>query len=301
MAGQEEQVEQDPFELAWNEATSEDNQDQAQEAAPVVNTGDTVETVSQVDPQEPSTNAPGQQEGATTPSEHPADAPTDPKEIQQERSWRGRLQKEEAALKKAREELEAQRRELADMRGNAPAPDHATTAPEDDLATLEKEVADEYGDKIAILLDKKAKAIARQELEALRNELAPVVASSQDLARSHYLSQVTAMQPDWQDHIASGALEVWYGEQPLFMQKALQEAWASPNPKDAAWVVARFKQEKGITNTHPSKAPGLSEKANHLLKTATAVPARGVNVPAKGKPDPNDYDAAWEEAERSNK
>jgi hypothetical protein len=270
----------------------------------------------------------GMQEGMDSmvaPAADEDEEPTDPKEIQQKKSWEGRLKAREENLRMREEALAgadmtgaAKSAESGEV-GDAPAEamDQAGDAvvdmaaavsagemtAEQAMKTLEEDFGPEFVQMLSVLVnDKAAKAMdtrvgeVRKTVDELISDLV------NDKARTHF-ETVAEAHPDFAEINGSEALTAYLAELPEADRTAAEQVAESGNARqivkmlDAfkAWAKEQLKAKKAASgddmdmDMDMDMGGGIDESA---ADAAEGVRSTGLALP--GAPDKDDsYEAAW--------
>ncbi|KAF0218797.1 MAG: hypothetical protein FD174_2580 [Geobacteraceae bacterium] len=119
-----------------------------------------------------------------------------------------------------------------------------------------------------------------------------------DYFEANVLPKVTGGEdghPDFKEIIASEDYFKWAADQRPSLQTA---ALNSNDPDDIKWAMAEYKKSRAKPEAAKLKQQE-EEKRNQRINNAMTLRGGSTPFPTKSKDgDPNDYDAAWEEAER---
>lgn len=135
-----------------------------------------------------------------------------------------------------------------------------------------------------------AQRLVKEAVEAVRREMAPVIASTQTMTQNQFMATVTTAHPDFQQ-LAHPILR-WIDKQPDYLKAAYVQAFHSPNPQDAIDLITRFKSETGRVRENPT--PERKEEKKEKLKLLKQPGSRRTGVIDSA--DPLDYEGAFREA-----
>lgn len=213
------------------------------------------------------------------------------KERQKTASWEGRIRKANERAEAAEAAVKALK-EKSEDKGMKDAPSQDDIPTGDDDAILQ-DFRDEFPDLIRPV-EILANRIAEKMVQDLKGEISPTIESLQTTqeqsAQDLHLETITKAHPDWRDIKDSGRLKQWVSLQPAFVQESLVRVIKQGTAEEVIEMFDTYKQVNGITKNKP-KGANPPSRADALL----AVPGQS-GGPPPDKPDANDFDSAWAEA-----
>jgi len=222
------------------------------------------------------------------------------KERQKTRSWEGRIRAANERAKKAEEEAEKLRQQQAKPKEEKPSEVPGDAEEE----TAVKAFRDEFPDlpkPILALVKKEILPLVRDLVKAELGKIDPVVKDVESIKKhievdttSSHLKAITDAHPDWEKIVSSGDLDVFIESQPSYVRKALEQVKAAGETEEVIDMFSQYKDWKK-PQTKP-KEPTPPPKDD--IKDELAVPASpgGPRIPKKVNKD--DFDSAWDEANR---
>jgi len=233
------------------------------------------------------------------------EGPTDPKEIQRQKSWEGRLKAREAELKAREDALKQSPAEMSEP-GETPAKEAAepgvTEAVEEAVAAVEsgeltidqamKTLANDFGEDftkmLGVLIESKAAEIAgkaaderfgkvKGEMDGLVNEIVS------DKAKSHYESIADA-HPDFMDVAASPEFKGWVDGLDETQKAQAMQTIENGSARQIVKLLNGYKQANTKVDP-PAEDPAMD--------AAEGVRSKGLKIPEKPAQS-DDYAAAWD-------
>lgn len=145
----------------------------------------------------------------------------------------------------------------------------------------------------------------------LYQDFTPAVQGFQEVAATSFRSKVLAAHDDYDAH--ADKLQGWIATQPAYLQKSMLEVYNGGSAEDLIDLVSRYKQANGVSKTGANtqttddaakqeaarkRAAALAaEEAARKAAAASTRPVAGTRAtPSTSGVDPNDYDAAFDEA-----
>jgi hypothetical protein len=138
------------------------------------------------------------------------------------------------------------------------------------------------------------KAEFEEILKPLKEQLAPVIASTQATAADQFRTALTAAHPDAYE--LEKDMEVWIAGQPEYLQPAYNKVLDEGSAAAVAKLFTDFKAATGRTSTAADdkaakEALAQAEAAERLKKMETPS---GTRTSVTAEADPNDFDSAFE-------
>jgi hypothetical protein len=206
----------------------------------------------------------------------------------------GTLRLEQEKARKLQEELEAARKAT-------PVQDPGAT--DDEAEAIIKELEDELptvGKAMRALLNKAtaARPASTDEIDrVVRERVAPIEETYRKAEADRHFSTIRAAHPDF-DQITAKDSELfsWVEKQPSYLRAGMTSVLNEGNAADVVDLLTRFKQE---TNRPTTTARGAAPNRAKEIAAASAVARRSPATVPQSAPDPDDYDAAFEEAVRA--
>lgn len=241
---------------------------------------------------------------------------------------------DELARLQALYDLERERRESAERRyrtsegrlkaANKQRETPEATKPEEvkvEPSAALKEFQEEFPeliDPINELVNARIKAAVSQVQDLVDTRVAPIETRVHESTQSAHLTQIEQAHPDWKQILDSGDFDKWMvGLNPM-TRAGVEKVLELGSTKEVIDMFSVYKSEVG--NSTPQAAPKARKSAAapkaqptapaaqqpldddlvERLKAALAVPASRGAAPATTTPevDPDDFDAAFEEATR---
>lgn len=223
------------------------------------------------------------------------------KERQRTRSWEGRIRAANNRAKELEDEL-LKIKDVRDTRKESPPKDPED--PDEDAAV--KAFREEFPDlpkPIIALVKKELMPVVRGMVQAELAKIDPVVKEVETI-RKHieidttdaHLKAITDAHKDWESIVSSGELQTFIDSQPSFVRKALEQVKAQGETQEVIDMFSQYKDWK--QKTKPTKPNTPTERPKEDLSEELAVPASpgGPRIPKHV--DKNDFDAAWDEANK---
>lgn len=223
------------------------------------------------------------------------------REVQKTKSWEGRIRKANQSASEAQEEVARLRQEIQQLRGAPKAEASAAETSLDD-ATLEQFVKEfpEIHTPLLALVRKEARALVEKEMGDIKPTVQQIKQSADERAASdaeqaalNHFEAIRSKHSDFQELVDNGTLEQWIETKPAIFQKALTDVRDKGTATEVIEMFDHLKRDLGLSPT--SKQEG---DKRDKLKSLVAVRGSAPVIPAK-KPAASDYDAAWDEANRT--
>lgn len=229
---------------------------------------------------------------------------------------------------KALYELERQRREQAEQKHRmtegrliAATRNHSGLNSSDKKGTDEPvteskalaEFREEYPElvgPIEEMLKMQLAARTKQLESSLHTQIDPIIQKVEDTEKMSHVQQIAAVHPDWEVIVNGGDLDLWQASLDPISRAGVEYVRSNGSAAEVNELLSRYKADRKMTNNTPAtKAPTKPTKSNKKadeddlvarLKAALAVASSKSSAPvAKKEVDPDDFDAAFEEAERA--
>jgi len=236
-------------------------------------------------------------EPTATENDGATNEPTDPKDIQRQKSWEGRLKAREAELK-AREDALKSPSEPGETQAQESTEPAVTEAVEEAAAAVESgqmtvdqamaALANDFGDDftkmLGVLIETKASEIAgktadermgqvKGEMDGLVNELV------QDKAKSHYES-ISDAHPDFMDVAASPEFRSYVEGLDETQQAKAMKVIESGSARQIVKLLGDYKSTLNKVDQEPA------------MDAAEGVRSKGMKIPEKPAQS-DDYAEAW--------
>lgn len=226
------------------------------------------------------------------------EGPMDPKDVQRQKSWEGRLKAKEAELK-AREEalkspMAAEEAAESPMAAEVPSAEAAEAVAEavesgeltveQAMATLGNDFGPEFTKMMSVLIKSQAQEIAAkladEKVGAVRGELDGVVKELVgDKERSHY-EMISEAHPDFIEVAGSPEFKAYIDSLPGSEQEMAQKTIASGTARQINKLLTGFKTSK------------TAEPEDEAMDDAVGVRSGGLKIPEKPKMA-DSYEEAW--------
>ncbi len=220
------------------------------------------------------------------------EGPTDPKEMQRQKSWEGRLKAKEAELKAREDAMKAPMAEEAEAVTDEAAMTEVAAAVESGeltldqaMATLGNDFGPEFTKMISLLIESKARDIAgsladekvgavRGEFDGLVNEIV------EDKKRSH-MEMISDAHPDFIETAGSPEFKAFIENLPGSDQERAKQVIESGTARQINKLLSTFK-----------KAKTAEPEDTQAMDDAEGVRSSGLKIPEK--PVMGDsYEDAW--------
>lgn len=226
------------------------------------------------------------------------------REVQKTKSWEGRIRKANELRAEAEEETARLREEIQQLREQ---PKKETPPADDsvelDNATLEAFVREfpELQAPLAALVRKEAKALVAEEIgqfkptvEKMQKSEADRVAAAQKAVVEEHFRTIRNAHKDFDALIEKGTLREWIDTQPPLFQKAFIQVYESGTAEEVIAMVDHMKSDLDLQSPSTIKTGDKRDKLRSLMAVRGSAPI----VPKETKASKDDYDAAWEEANK---
>ena len=230
------------------------------------------------------------------------------KEAQRTKSWEGRIRAANAKAEEALGEVARLRQENQELRKAAEGRQQASPQGgqvETDDETL-KSFLQEFPDlhaPLQALIRKEAKALVTDEMKSIKPTMQKLEQSEAQRqkdaatkANEAHFDAIREKHPDFQQLVIDGKLDEWISSKPTILQDSL---WQVKEKGTAAEVIEMFdtmKADQGIKPSPKSTNEPTGDK-QEKLKSMVAVPG-STGGPPPNAPDRNDFDSAWDEANK---
>jgi len=204
-------------------------------------------------------------------------------------AWNGRIRKANERADAAEQEL--QRLKESPVKAKAPESAEEPSAEEDAVLAQFAEDYPDFVKPLEILSKRKAAQLVEKRMATLEPDIKSMKESSEQATVADHVNKITAAHSDWKDIRDSGKLKTWIDSQPSFLKASLEKVYREGDTQEIIEMFDTYKRVNGLSPKTNTSGDKPKKDAADLL----AVPASGAGIP-KGKPDPNDYDAAWKEA-----
>lgn len=224
------------------------------------------------------------------------------KEKQKTSSWNGRIRKANERAEEAEKKLTdtLQRIEALEkqLQEKSEKPQKETLPEDKDISSDDTDLQsffEEYPDlekPLKKLVKLKAEEIADEKLSKVLPRVEELSKTTAEEGRRRHFQMIAEAHPDYKKIIDDGALQQWIDVQPTFLRDSLERVRTQGNAQEVIEMFDSFKRTTGWKDpsTTPKKQTPNPSKVDALL----AVEGNS-GGPPKGKPDPNDFDAAWDE------
>ncbi|WLD56889.1 hypothetical protein NFC81_09110 [Salinispirillum sp. LH 10-3-1] len=211
------------------------------------------------------------------------DEPLDPKEEQRRKSWEGRIKAEERRIAEERQRLE---REKAELEAKKPPAESQSNDDSHDFSDVEDDFPElaQHLKKTNERLDRE-----RQERERLQNEITERETRDAKRAKELHEQSILSVHPDAYDLVEEGEIHTWLEDLPYREAREYERIMQKGSADEVVTMLNQFKASK--TNTGPRPTKDRTRQAQSMA----AVKSSPVVARPRGKPDPNDYDGAWDE------
>jgi len=215
------------------------------------------------------------------------------KEQQKTSSWDGRI-------RAANDRADALQKELDELKARGDKPGKEDTSPESEVSEEDDEVLEKFKEEFPDLvkpLEIMAKRKADQEVAHRMKDIEPKIQSlekkDEETSATEHLKAITDAHSDWREIRDSGKLRAWIDAQPSFLRTSLEKVFSDGSTQEVIEMFDTFKRVHSIPtdNPKPNKEDASTKNADDLL----AVEGSSGGPPA-GKPDNQDFDAGWKDA-----
>ena len=294
-----EPTEDEAFGIAPEEAPAEEEVNEADQELPAE---EVVEPAADPTDTEAAESQPASEDMSETSVvlEAEGDEPTDPKDLQRQKSWEGRLKAKEAELK-AREEalkgpMAAEEAAESPMAAEAPSAEAAEAVAEavesgeltveQAMATLGNDFGPEFTKMMGVLIKSQAQEIAAQMADervgAVRGELDGVVKELvSDKERSHY-EMISDAHPDFIEVAGSPEFKAFIDGLPGTEQQRAQQVISGGTARQINKLLSTFKTAK------------TAEPDSQAMDDAEGVRSTALTIPEKPRQSTS-YEDAWDE------
>jgi hypothetical protein len=211
-----------------------------------------------------------------------------PEEMQRRKSWEGRLRKREEELRAREQEILAMQQQRQDSQ----------KAPEQEIDENDPEwqqLVEDLGEDLALRVRKQAQSVTQKamqsELDKVRQEmqqqLEPLTKQQQEVQAQQHVKRITEKHPDAFDLVQSGDIQAWVEEKPAYLQPAYRQVIEQGDADSVVAMLDEFKQSRKTTTKQPKAPPDQAVKSRRSGRVRTTAAAK------------DDFDAAWDEAVRS--
>lgn len=226
------------------------------------------------------------------------------REVQKTKSWEGRIRKANELRAEAEEELARLREEVQQLR----AQPKKEGAPADESVSLDDSTLDafvrefpELQAPLAALVRKEAKSLVEQEIGQLRPAVEQMQKSeaerkedAQKAIVAEHFRTIRAAHKDFDALIEKGTLRKWIDNQPAIYQKALNEVYERGTAEEIIAMVDQMKGEVALESPTTTKPGDKRDKLRSMMAVRGSAPI----IPKENKIAEDDFDAAWEEANK---
>lgn len=137
--------------------------------------------------------------------------------------------------------------------------------------------------RLAAIEEKVQQQIAGSQ-QAINQSLEPIQAERAQQARQQEAAALEAAHPNWMETVRSAEFGQWLQQQP----QAVQQLTSSEAASDAAYLIAGFKQSKGITPS--SSDDDLAAKRQRQLERSASATTPAGSPRANSKAGDGDFD-----------
>lgn len=269
------------------------------------------------------TEEPGEPEAAAAsaaPGEAPAvviepsaqdtgDVELDPKELQRQKSWEGRLKAKEAELKAREDALKSSNEPtepgetMAEESAEAPTVEALEDAVdkvesgeitvEQAMQTMANDFGPDFTKMLSVLIDARASEIAGKTADervgAVRGDLDGVIGELVSEKEKMHYELISDAHPDFMDVAGSAEFKGYVEALPGSEQEAAMQVINSGSAKQINALLTAYKATQQGDEAKPQEAPDSA-----AMDAAEGVRSGGIKIPERpAKTD--DYEAAWSE------
>jgi len=234
------------------------------------------------------------------------------------RTWRGRASAADRRTAELQQEIERLRAQLeGGAAGDDPQPstvqqqssDHqdGTSQPQSDgTANLISEFEQEFPEvagPVKKIVQKTVEPLLQKiqqyeqkfgELEPQIQEVSSYVTST---AAEDHFNRIRTAHPDMDQILASGDIYAFINEQPDYIAAAHLDVAQRGSADDVVNLLNQYKAARGISSETGSTTQASRTQAARDKRAAAAEAVRSSpSAPPAGRPAPDDFDGAWEEA-----
>lgn len=226
------------------------------------------------------------------------------RELQRSNSWEGRINKAEQLAAESATELT----KLKESKQEDTTKSDLTAEDEAKLEEFVKEFP-ELQAPIAALVRKEAGAMIASEvspkLQHVEESVQATKETAASTAASTHMSTIKSAHLDF-DNIAQGPdLTAWVNSLAGYIQEGAVRVMETGNATEVVQLINGFKESTFYKSETPTPKPEPTPKPKPDTKKDKASDLMAVESssdgPPPGKPDPNDFDAAWDEATKTTK
>ncbi|MGD8913112.1 MAG: hypothetical protein PVI97_19890 [Candidatus Thiodiazotropha sp.] len=230
------------------------------------------------------------------------------------KSFEGRIKVREDQWEEERSQWERERDEMRQqidtLKPRPEKPEGETqdtdTGPEFDEAAF----ADEYGEDVLKAVKYFAKQVATDTVDSkvkpLEEKLTPMEQRQKEIeedaraaASKRFYEAVRSGgdgHDDFDDYIPGGKLNgdliEWIDSQTSYLAKAYKNVYEAGTAEETKDLLTRYKQARGMTSNKDEPPPTPPDTSNLETVTSRRTP------PSRGRASKDDFDGAWDEAER---
>jgi hypothetical protein len=241
------------------------------------------------------------------------DEPTDPKDIQRQKSWEGRLKAKEAELKAREDALKSGKTGEPDEAGEDPAEEasepQVTEALEDAveavesgdmtfdqaMATLSNDFGPDFAKMLGVLITSKASEIAGKMVDektgAVKGELDGLVGELVSEKEKQHYESISEAHPDFVEVAGSPEFKQYIDNLPEADKAAALNVIGNGNAKQINALLTTYKNSSAEESTEDAKTEA-TEPDESAMSAAEGVRSKGMKIPEKPA-QADDYEAAW--------
>lgn len=225
-------------------------------------------------------------------------------EKQRTSSWEGRIKAANRRAEQLQQELDAAKKSTSNQDKDTalPGSDDADLKKDEDLAAFFNDYP-ELEKPFLKLVEKKSLAVARKIFDEKFAEIEPrltnVTTRLDETDAERHFKAIREKHSDFENLVTDGTMEQWIDKQPTLLQKRYREVAQNGTANE---VIELFDLIKGTTKTAPTSTTTSVGQSSRAQRMADAEAVVGSHTkPGSGKPDPNDFDAAFSDALRGRK
>jgi Meckel syndrome type 1 protein len=239
-----------------------------------------------------------------------SDEPMDPKELQREKSWEGRLRAKEAELKAREDALKSgttgEPGEPGETLAEEAAEPAMTEAIEDAaekvesgemtydqaMATLSNDFGPDFTKMLGVLINSKAQEIAGQmdeKVGSVNRDLDGIVSELVSEKEKMHFESISDAHPDFADVAGSAEFKEYVDALPASEKEAALNVIGSGSAKQINGLLTAYKDTLA-NGDEPDAAP--DEMDDSAASAAEGVRSKGMQIPEQPNKS-QDYEAAW--------
>lgn len=220
------------------------------------------------------------------------------------KSWEGRLSASDRRNNELTKERDDLARKVAEYEQKLQGGGATVADVDAELEKLKKEYPDFTGPMWAVVERalKRTRADVDKTIDTkVQEAVKPIQEARQREAVDRHLSLIAEKHPDFREIAASEDLKKWVDSKPAYLRPGLQSVLKAGTADQVIALLTDYKAEVTAKADADKKAKEDAAKAklDKKVSAASAVKPRPGGVPATGTVDENDFDGAWDEANKT--